>query len=329
MRRLRSWLVFGVGLLLALCPLLAEPVAAPLSLLSLRSTGLGQRPPVLVLISESSPPYQETAVVIQRALGGGGSRPEVAVQVVPLNDWPSAASAPRILVALGSAACDRLAATELQTPVLCALLPQESFERVLQQRQRRASPALTALVLNQPPKRQLNLIRLALPAARRVGVLWGPQSLQQANAFRAATQGSGLELLESTVAGEAQLAGGLRSVLPSADVLLAIADPLPYNTMTLPSILQAAMREHVPVVAFSPAYSRAGALLALYATPTQVGEQAAALVRQALLGHPLPAAPVTTVEFSVDVNAPVARALGLSLDANDLLAKLRKREGLK
>lgn len=267
-------------------------------------------------------------MAMQRALGSGSPNPEAVVQAVALDDWSSTAGVPKMLVALGSAACDRLAAAELQAPVLCALLPQESFERVLQQHQRKASSSLTALVLNQPPKRQLNLIRLALPTARRVGVLWGPQSLQQAGAFRTAAQGSGLELLEAVVAGEAQLAGALRSVLVSADVLLAIADPLPYNSMTLQIILQTAMREHVPVAAFSPAYSRAGALLALYATPTQVGEQAAALVRQALLGRPLPAAPVTMVEFSVDVNAPVARALGLSLDVNDLLAKMRKREGL-
>ena len=216
-----------------------------------------------------------------------------------------------------------------QAPVLCALIPLESFEHILQQHQRKASPSLTALVLNQPLGRQLELIRLALPAARRVGVLWGPQSLPQAGALRDAARSRGLELREANVTSDTQLASSsLRLLLASTDVLLAIAEASLYNARTVESILYSAMREHVPVVSFSPSYSRAGAVLALYATPTQVGNQAAALARRVLQGYALPAAPVAPADFSVDVNQPVARALGLALDANDLLIKLRQREGL-
>ena len=156
-----------------------------------------------------------------------------------------------------------------QAPVLCALIPLESFEHILQQHQRKASPSLTALVLNQPLGRQLELIRLALPAARRVGVLWGPQSLPQAGALRDAARSRGLELREANVTSDTQLASGLRLLLASTDVLLAIAEASLYNARTVESILYSAMREHVPVVSFSPSYSRAGAMLALYAARGQ------------------------------------------------------------
>lgn len=46
------------------------------------------------------------------------------------------------------------------------------------------------------------------------------------------------------------------------------------------------------MVAFSPAYARAGAVLSLHVTPTQAGVQAAALVLDVLRGRPLPGAPV-------------------------------------
>ena len=322
-RWLRPLLSLFGRLLLAASLALAHPLAQPAA-----PSVVPSAPQVVVLSSEPSLPYQEAANAVLQALVRSGQSPQ-SVALVGLDAWPgSAGASPQVLIALGSAACERVVAVVSQASVLCALIPQESFERLLQRYQRKASPALTALVLNQPLWRQLDLIRLALPAARRVGVLWGPQSLPQAGALRDVARNQGLALREASVTSDAPLAGSLRPVLASADVLLAIAEPLVYNTITVDSILQSALRERVPVVSFSPAFSRAGALLALYASPAQVGSQAAALARQVLYGRALPGSPVAPAEFSVDVNLPVARALGLALDADDLLTRLRQREGL-
>jgi len=81
------------------------------------------------------------------------------------------------------------------------------------------------------------------------------------------------------------------------------------------------------MVAFSPAYVRAGALLALYVTPTQIGRQAAAITRGVLQGKALSATPLYSQEYSVAVNEHVARSLGLNLDADALRERLQSREG--
>ncbi|MDF3823286.1 hypothetical protein P3G55_25605, partial [Leptospira sp. 96542] len=94
--------------------------------------------------------------------------------------------------------------------------------------------------------------------------------------------------------------------------------------------LLASFRATVPMQAFSPAYVRAGALLALYATPQQIGAQVALLARDALVEQngrvrgfgP----PQHTQWFEVSVNAHVARSLGLQLDADDLADRLRRLE---
>ncbi len=79
-------------------------------------------------------------------------------------------------------------------------------------------------------------------------------------------------------------------------------------------------------MAFSPAYVRAGALLALHVTPTQIGLQAATMTRSVLQGKALSATPVYSQDFSVAVNEHVARSLGLTLDAVALRERLRSRE---
>jgi hypothetical protein len=59
------------------------------------------------------------------------------------------------------------------------------------------------------------------------------------------------------------------------DALLAVPDPLVFNSQTAANILAAAYRRRIPLIGFSPAYTRAGALVSLYSTPDQIGFAAA------------------------------------------------------
>ena len=70
----------------------------------------------------------------------------------------------------------------------------------------------------------------------------------------------------------------------------------------------------------------AGALLGLYSTPTQVGEDAADAVLDLIAGRPRPALSPPQ-RFEVGVNNTVARALGLELPtAESLMRELRRVE---
>ena len=229
-------------------------------------------------------------------------------------------------MALGAQAANALALAPLKAPVLCALLPRSSFERVLRSSGRKASSQFSALYLDQPLSRQLGLVQLALPEARRIGVLWGPDSQAQAPALRALAQARGLTLLEAGVGQGELLFPGLKAALEGADVLLALADPQVFNSSSIQNILLTSFRAGVPLVAFSPAYVRAGALLALHVTPEQIGQQAALIAGGVLQGKTLSATPLYSQDFSVDVNEHVARSLGLRLDVVALRTMLRQRE---
>jgi ABC-type uncharacterized transport system substrate-binding protein len=109
-------------------------------------------------------------------------------------------------------------------------------------------------------------------------------------------------------------------------VLLAVADPQVYNSSSIQNILLASFRAKVPMVAFSPAYVRAGALLALHVTPTQLGQQAGVIAWGVLRDKALSPIPLYSRDFSVMVNEHVARSLGLSLDGAALRERLQRRE---
>jgi ABC-type uncharacterized transport system substrate-binding protein len=283
---------------------------------------------VVIISSDNSAAYAETAQALIQELERSGVSRQSVLQM-NASEWRDARPpAPRLYVTLGAEAADLLARSVPSAPVLCALLPRSSFEATLLRNGRKASSQISALFLDQPVQRQFQLIRLAFPAVRRVGVLWGPEASKESSAWRAQAQAAAVQLVEAEVSQDDRLFPALKQVLDGTDLLLAVPSPQVYNNGTIQNILLASFRANVPMMAFSPAYVRAGALLAVYVTPVQVGTQAAQLARAFLEGKALPATGAYSNDFHISVNEHVARSLGLTLDAQDLTWRLRQREGL-
>lgn len=282
-----------------------------------------------IVRSQTSAPYLDATQALVNGLVGQGVLLN-AVHVwspAELAALPGARlSSVKVWVALGTEAATALAQTRTKAPVLNALLPRSSFERVLRLSGRKASAGFNVLQLDQPLQRQLALIRLALPKARRLGVVWGPDSLPKAAALRSLASGQGLALQEARLDDETSLFAALKSVLDSSDVLLAVADPLVFNSSNIQNILMTTIRAQVPLVAFSPAYVRAGALLAVYSTSPQVGDQAAQWVLDVLANRVVPELALEPLDFEISVNEQVARALGLSFDVKALTLALKRQE---
>ena len=300
-----------------------------LCLLALPGSAQIREVKVGIVPSQASASYAEATQALVNRLASQGV-PRDALEIwspAELAALPVARlSGVKVWVGLGTEAATALAQVGPKVPVLNALLPRSSFERVLRVSGRRASARFNLLQLDQPLPRQLALIRLALPKARRLAVLWGPDSLPKAPVLRSLASSQGLALQEARLDEETSLFVALQSVLDSSDVLLAFADPLVFNSSSIQNILMTTIRAQVPLVAFSPAYVRAGALLAVYSTPTQVGTQSARWVLGVLANQALPEQPLEPDDFEIGVNAQVARALGLSLDAKVIHQAMKRQE---
>ena len=283
-------------------------------------------PSVVLVSSELSPAYVELADALIAELERGGLARDAVRRLTAAEFVAQERPTPALFVTLGLRAATVLAQSDDRVPVLCTLLPRASFERMLLETGRKASSHFSAIYLDQPLSRQLDLVRLMLPQARRIGVLWGESSVSQQAALDTAAASRGLRVVSARVDADEPLFPALRKVLDESDVLLALADPQIYHGGTIQNILMTSVRARVAMVAFSPAYVRAGALAAVHVTPAQIGQQAGGLARAVLQGRALPGAPLYSREFEVSVNAPVAHALALSLDPVALAARLRLLE---
>ena len=275
---------------------------------------LAAEPIVWLALSETGGAYAETAEAIRTELQRGGA-PRVDLVAKPWRELLAIQGPPpRLIVAIGVGALRGMAELGAPAPLLATLVPRATYVRIAEG----AGPALrphSAIWLDQPVARQLNLLQVALSDRRRVGVLLGPESrLLERELLQAAAERS-LELTHASIDGVEQLPAALQKTLDAADVLLALPDPVIYNGSTIQNILTTAYRRRVPLAGFSPSYIKAGALLALYSTPLQIGTQVGGAVRTVLAGRPLPS-PQGPREFSIGVNAEVAHSLGIAVEAD-------------
>ena len=281
--------------------------------------------PVLLVSAERNAAFTQAAEVFMDELARSGvSRSNV--QYLTLEQArTSATRAGQLVLALGVEAATELARNETRVPVLCVFVPSASFEHIVRTNPRKAASQFSAIYLNQALGRQLDLIQLALPQQQRIGVLLGSHSSAHVPLLEHEMRMRSLGLIQAQIDAGEPLFTKLQMVLDASQVLLALPDPQVFNSGTLQNILLSALRAGVPMVSFSPAYVKAGALMAIYSTPDQVGQQAAQLARAVLQGKEL-ALPQYPREFWIDVNVSLARSMNLNIDAQTLTERLKRLE---
>lgn len=281
-------------------------------------------PRVAVVLSDDGPPYQEVLSGL-RLRSPRIRGVEASFHVLSLGAAGSLAQGGySAVVAVGLQAAQALASQEPRLQVICTLLPQSAFAHLLASAGPGASRRLSAVFIDQPVERQLDLVRVALPGRSHVGVLWGAATRRSFEQLGFAARDRKLRLSGEPVASEAELPAALMRLLAEVQVLLALPDPAVLNSETVAPVLLGAYRHGVPVVGFSPAYVRAGALLAVYTTPEEVGAQAADMLGQ-LLDTGILQSPQFPRQFRVGVNGHVARALGIDVAEEAVLTERLRR----
>ncbi|MBK9160262.1 MAG: hypothetical protein IPM27_01610 [Nitrosomonadales bacterium] len=272
---------------------------------------------VLLVLSDSTPPYQSFATALKQA-----SEASVVVQEVPL-DADSPLPYADLVVAVGMKALES-ALAKYDVPVLGAMVPKAGYEYLLRKSSVKArSTGVSAIYLDQPWERQLDFIRASLPDCQRIGILHSP-----GNAIELATLGSiakkrGLLLDRREVASSNMLFPVLEELLNEAEVLLAIPDSAIYNASNIRNILLTSYHLKVPLIGISKAYVNAGALGAIFSTPEQIAGQTAGVIGSFETNRRLPE-PTHPDAYDISLNHEVARSMGVVLSPPE---DIRKRMG--
>lgn len=259
-----------------------------------------------VVLSEQGGAYQEYSNALRSQLENKNVTLSVigADKTLPDSD---------LVIAAGMKAAIIVAQTR-PAAMLAVLIPKEGFGKLLGELPAQAkagASAISAIYLDQPLKRQLELIAAVLPNARSIAVLYTAPP-KELSALRLLVAARKLDLNERSIGSMSELHAALQGLLISSDVLLALPDAEVYNTSTIRNILLATYRNKVPLIGFSPGYVKAGALCAVFSSPEQIALQSLGIILEYAETHVLPAAQYAK-EFEVSVNEQVARSLGLNI----------------
>jgi hypothetical protein len=233
------------------------------------------------------------------------------------------AHSPDLTIAVGSQAGRAIARLPKRGATLFGFLPSAVW-RELQACCDVGLPSDSALFIDQPGERLLRLVRLILPDAKKVAILFGKVSQsRQAELVEAAAE-TGLELLVRKVDESGEVGSMLRQLVRQADVLLALPDPTVYNRNTVYPILLTTYSARIPVIGFSEAMVRAGSSAAVFASPADAGKAIANAVQTYRTQQKLAPASWTDV-FSIATNPKVLKSLRLEpIPDSRLLEQLKE-----
>jgi putative ABC transport system substrate-binding protein len=174
---------------------------------------------------------------------------------------------------------------------------------------------MTGVLIEIPTDRQLKMIRTFLPKLRKIGVLYNPEKtatkLKEAESQAA---GHAFQLRGFPVEKEKEVSPQLRTLLAHSEALWLIPDSTVLTDESIRFILESAVARQIPVIGFSPEFTRLGALLSLSIDYGEVGREAGLLAKRILNGEQqLPLRPVPVQRIRITVNQKTARYLDITI----------------
>lgn len=265
-----------------------------------------------VLISEDIKPYREALDGFTRILKDRGMRAEFDVCTMGAEDRDEQCrkkmktAGRNLLFTIGTPATVSAFRGTAGIPIVAGLVPRDDALR--------NAKNATGVVLEFPPKTQLEALRRLLPKARRVGVLYSPDENGTliASASRVARK-MGLRLTARKVSGPKDLPLALNALADNVDILWGVSDAVVLNPKTAKNILLFSYRYRIPFIGPSESWVKEGALYALDRDYRDMGVQCGEMALQVLEGaRPETIAPVGPRKVLYSLNLKAARHMKVS-----------------
>ncbi|MES9971957.1 MAG: ABC transporter substrate binding protein [Candidatus Thiodiazotropha sp.] len=212
----------------------------------------------------------------------------------------------RIIVTLGIKAAVYAKMYLDDNIILSALIPKNS--EALENSGSR-NPNQYYLFLDQPLDRSMLLISALSDSFKNIGVIISKQDTVTEKALTKSASELDLSLNIEMVDNADQIGASLNRLLYDVDVLLAVPDTKIHNKSTVSNILISAYRKRTPLIGFSSAYVKAGALAAVYSSPEDIAFHVRDNITRIYSGEGIENWEQNAEYFSILFNTEVARSL--------------------
>jgi len=231
------------------------------------------------------------------------------------------------VIALGSKVTKALLESDIRKPTLSLLIPKSFAEAI--EKEHPESTNLSMLLIEHPIKRHFKLFSALLGEHHKMGLMLGTHTLQSEKLFKQAAAESNQSLITRYIEQPEQLIPALKVLSKETDALLALPDPGIYNKRTIRSILLSSYRYKLPIIGFSKAYVKAGAIAAIYSKPEQISTQATNISNQFFKKNYFDKKTHQPTDFSISLNHKVARSMRIRLPEISAITEKIKTSEMK
>jgi len=228
-----------------------------------------------------------------------------------------------LLIAVGTQTTKTLLETNITTPILSALIPRH-ISISLQSRFPHKKN-WSRILIDQPLDRQFHLITALLGTNKKSGILLGPYTKDLTSTLQKSAIETSQRITIEEIKNTDELTSSLKALSNKSNVLLTLPDPIIYNKSTIRGILLLAYRNKLPIIGFSQAYVKAGAIAAVYSKPEQISKQIGNISNLFFINKNFSQKEYYPEEFSVALNKKIARSLGIKLATNESITQQIKK----
>jgi len=293
------------------CILLGLLILCPLSLFAANS--------VLIVKSSDNRFFNTTIEYLIDNTQGKVQFSILSLQALKERDSPLAEA--QLIVTLGLEAARYVTETETDASVI------HSYLTEFQHNSHNPKPNHHSILLEQPLERYVNFIQHLL-SVDHIGIvkpIHDPVSKPKLDKIQ---KQLAVNINQTLFRNGDNAVNLVRKLLQNNDVLLTLPAPEVYNRQSIKGILLATYRLKKPVISYSPAHVKSGALAAIYSSPEHIGRQLAQLVKRILFAKDYKPQPFYyPSEYDISINDRVARSLNLDLPDKDQLIKQLQQGG--
>ena len=173
---------------------------------------------------------------------------------------------------------------------------------------------MTGTLLEVPVDQQMKIMRMFLPNLHQLGTLYDPaKTSSRINEAARQAALSDFQLKGLPIESDKDVPPQLRALLSDVEALWLIPDSTVLTNESVQFILESALARQIPVIGFSPEFTRLGALLSISVNYGDVGRETGLLVKRILDGNGLlPRDPLPIERLKITVNLKTARFLGMT-----------------
>lgn len=238
----------------------------------------------------------------------------VAIEHLPTAQLRELINNSRVVITLGQKSTRDVSALSVDKFHIATLLTREAYREILSE-QDTSRGSHCALVIDQPLGRITDVIRDRLPDTQVAGIIDPPGFTGSTNPENNPQQQIDLRIIRVPL--EKNIHSTIRALSQrGVDTIIALHKQTVYNHSTARNILISSYHFNLPLIGYSSAFVRAGALIGIYSTPESMATDVLDIITKKDRCHGgnifYPS------EYTVEVNPQVAKSLGIQIDTSNL-----------